>query len=164
MKKLKITIFAFIIGLTINSMSFCQTIYNFKDGLIQAKAQNKKVLINIYDEKNTWSNKMESVYANENIKKLVSGNFIYVKLNSQGANKYPYNGKDIMEIELAKLFGATGYPSHVFLNADGSIIKIKYNGEAISSFPGFCEAPDFEKLLNFIISGQYNNNDLSKIL
>jgi thioredoxin-related protein len=149
---------------TIATMCSAQTVYNFNEGLEKAKSQNKKVLVNIYSETDSWCVKMETVYTNESIKSIINSNFIYVKLNGQGSEKYIYNEKQIMASELAKLLGVTGYPTHVFLNSDGSPIKFKYNGEIVNSYPGYVEASEFEKILKFFSGDQYKDTDLSKIL
>ena len=120
-------------------------------------------MINIYSESDSWCAKMDAVYSNEAIKAIINTDFIYVKLNGQGSDKCTYNGKQITESDLAKQFGVTGYPTHVFLNSDGSVIKFKYNGEMTGSFPGFVETNDFEKILKYFVNGQYKDTDLSKI-
>ena len=141
---------------------FSQT--SFSAGLSKAKSSNKIALINIYVDDDRWSQKMDAVYSNGKIKSLVEGNFVYIKLNANGNEVYNYGGKDYTAKDLAKFFGATGYPTHVFLNPDGSIIQFKNNGQNSQNYPGFINEPEFEKLLNYITSGQYKNTDLSKVL
>jgi len=152
-----------IILLLITSFSFAQPYYKFDEGLKIAKASNKKVLINIYEESNTWCKKMDAVYSNETIKTLISSNFVYVRLNSQGSEKYHYAGKEMSASELSKFFGATGYPTHVFLSSNGEVIIFKYNGEPQYNFSGFLDVVDFEKLLKYFINDKYKDTDLSKI-
>ncbi len=136
----------------------------FGDGLNKAKSSNKKILVNIYSEGDSWSQKMDNVYSSAGIKDYINSNFIYVKLNAGGSEKINYNGKEYTSAALAKFFGATGYPSHVFLNPDGSVIKYKYHGENLDVFPGFIDAPDFEKLLKYFAENTYLNTDLEKVL
>ena len=164
MRNLKIFVVFLISGLFIvSTVSISQTVYKFNDGLEKAKSSKKLVLVNIYSESDTWCTKMDAVYSNENIKSIINSNFIYVKLNGQGLDKVTYNGKQITESELAKQLGVTGYPTHVFLNSDGSVIKFKYNGEMTGSFPGYIEANDFEKVLKYFANGQYKDTDLAKV-
>ncbi|MCX6160091.1 MAG: DUF255 domain-containing protein [Ignavibacteriae bacterium] len=150
--------------LTVISSAYAQTSYSFADGLNKAKSQNKKVLINIFSESNAWSQKMDLIYALDNIRNYVNSNFIYVKLNAGGSEKISYGGKDYTAASLAKFLGATGYPTHVFLNPDGGIILFKYNGESTGAFPGYVEAGDFEKILKFFAENIYTNTDLSKVM
>ena len=164
MKNTKFFFILLIAGLLVYlNPAFSQSVYNFDEGLAKAKSLNKKVLINIYIEPDTWCSKMESVYSNEVVKSLINADYIYVKLNGQGTEKYNYNGKQITASELAKQFGVNGYPTHVFLNPDGSLIKFKYNGDLTSSFPGFVEAGDFEKILKYFANNQFKDTDLSKV-
>lgn len=137
---------------------------SFSDGLSKGKTQNKKIVVNIYSESDTWSQKMDQVYSNANISSYVNANFIYVKLNANGSDKVKYGGKDYTSASLAKFFGATGYPTHVFLAPDGSLLKFNYNGESVSAFSGYAEAVDFEKVLRYFAENKYQNTDLSKVL
>jgi thioredoxin-related protein len=143
---------------------FAQTSYNFNDGLSKAKSSNKKVLISIYVDGNSWCDKMSSVYSSENIKNYINNNFIFVRLNGQGSEKCTYNGKQYTESELSKFFGATGYPTHVFLESDGTVIKYKYNGEMCNNYSGYVESGEFEKILKYFAANQYKDTDLAKIL
>ena len=137
---------------------------SFNTGLEKAKSSDKKILVNIYSEGDSWSQKMESVYNSSGIMNYINANFIYVKLNANGTDKITYNGKEYTSSSLAKFFGATGYPSHVFLNPDGSVIKYKYHGESADVFPGYIDAPEFEKLLKYFAENKYQNTDLEKFL
>lgn len=153
-----------ILILAITASLTAQPFRNFKDGLTEGKSSNKKILVSIYKSDDNWSKKMESVYSSGKISSLITSNFVFVKLNGTGGEKYSYNGKEYTAGDLAKYLGATGYPTHSFLNPDGSIIKFKYNCAEYNGFPGYLDEAEFEKLLNFFISGKYGNSDLSKEL
>lgn len=163
MKKIKIILIAGFLMMFLGN-SIAQTTYSFNDGLAQAKANNKKVLISIYIDSDSWCEKMQSVYSNDNIKNYINSNFVFVRLNGQGTEKCNYNGKQYTSSELSKLLGATGYPTHVFLDPDGSIIKYKYNGEVCSNYAGYVDAAEFEKILKYFATNQYKDTDLSKLL
>jgi len=137
---------------------------SFSDGLSKGKSQNKKILINIYSESDAWSQKMDQVYSNGSISSYISTNFVYAKLNANSSDKINYGGKEFTSSSLAKYFGATGYPTHVFLGPDGSVLKFNYNGESVSAFSGYLEAGDFEKLLKYFAENKYQNTDLGKVL
>lgn len=137
---------------------------SFSDGLSKGKSSGKKILVNIYSESDAWSQKMDKVYSSGNISSYVSANFVYVKLNANGSDKVNYGGKEYTSASLAKYFGATGYPTHVFLGADGSVLKFTYNGESVGAFSGYLEAGDFEKLLKYFAENKYQNTDFGKVL
>jgi thioredoxin-related protein len=162
MKTIKFFIIAVIL-IVFSGYTIAQTTHTFNDGLSLGKSSNKKVLISIYIDSDTWCEKMQLVYSAESIKNYINSNFVFVKLNALGSEKCSYNGKQYSSAELAKFLGATGFPTNVFLNPDGTIIKYKYNGEVCNNYPGYVEAQDFEKILKFFATNQYKDTDLSKI-
>lgn len=162
MKTTKYIISALLV-LFIASPSFSQTSYNFSDGLNAAKSGGKMIFLNIYSESDSWSKKMESeVYSSAKVQTGLS-NFIFIKLNADGQEKFKYGQKDYTSGELAKFFGGTGYPTFVFLNPNGSVIKFKYNGDEDSSLSGFIGADDLVELLDFFASNKYKDTDLSTV-
>jgi len=164
MKNINKYILFLLISLLFSAYSFAQPAKNFSEGLTSGKSSNKKILVCILNSGDSWSKKMESVYSSGKISGLISSNFVFVKLNASSTEKYNYNGKDYSAGDLAKFLGATGFPTHTFLNPDGSIIKFKYNGMDYNGFPGYLDETEFEKLLNYFINGKYSNTDLSKEL
>lgn len=159
-KKIFITAILFLSGF---SFSYSQTPNNFSGGLNAAKSSGKKIFIDIYSASDSWSKKMDTdIYSSPEVQSALSG-FIFVKLNAGGAEKFNYQKKEYSSSELAKFFGGTGYPTFVFLNSDGSIIKFKYNGEETSSISGFLGKDDFVELLNYFAQNKYKDTDLSSI-
>jgi thioredoxin-related protein len=159
---MKAKIFSLLMIMLMAGVMYSQT--SFSDGLSKGKSQNKKIVVNIYSESDKWSQKMDQVYSSSNISSYVSANFVYVKLNALGSDKVSYGGKEYTSSSLAKYFGATGYPTHVFLGPDGSILKFTYNGEPVNAFSGYLDAGDFEKLLKYFAENKYQNTDLGKVL
>lgn len=163
MKKIKLIITAFLMMIFAGSI-YAQTSYSFNEGLSTAQKNNKKVLISIYVDADSWCEKMQSVYSSENIKNYINSNFIFIKLNAQGTEKCTFNGKQYMASDLVKVFGSTGYPTHVFLSPEGTVLKFKYNGEVLGSYSGYVESTEFEKVLKYFSGNQYKDTDLSKVL
>jgi len=136
---------------------------SFNDGLAAAKSGNKKVVLFIGSGSDNWTKKMLSeVYSNDAVKAALA-NFVWVELDAESKTQVTYNGKSMSPADLARAFNSTGYPTHVFLNPDGSVIKFKYNGEEVMNFPGYVEASEFQKMLNYFNSGQYKDTDLNKV-
>lgn len=145
------------------SYSYSQTSYNFTDGLNAAKSSGKKIFIDIYSASDSWSKKMDTdIYSSPKVQNALS-EFVFVKLNAGGMEKFNYQKKEYSSAELAKFFGGTGYPTFVFLNSDGSVIKFKYNGEETSNISGFLGEDDFVELLNYFAQNKYKDTDLSTI-
>ena len=153
-----------LLAIAVLAVSTLSAQTSFQSGLEKAKTLNKKVLVNIYSDNDTWSQKMDKVYSTGNIMNYINENFVYVRLNAEGSDKINYNGKDHTSASLAKFLGATGYPSHVFLAPDGTVLKFSYNGESTSVFSGYIDAPEFEKLLKYFAENKYQNTDLGKVL
>jgi len=142
--------------------SFAQM--SLSDGLNAAKSSNKKIVLFIGSSSDTWTKKMQNeVYSNAGVHSALA-NFVWVSLDADSKTPVTFDGKSTTVADLAKHFNATGYPSHVFLNPDGSVITFKYNGEDVMNFPGYVEAGEFQKMLNYFNSDQYKNTDLSKVL
>ena len=145
------------------SYSYSQTSYSFNDGLNAAKSSGKKVFIDIYTDSDNWSKKMDSeVLSSERVQGLLNG-FVFVKLNPESTGKYTYGKKEYSGAELAKFFGATGYPTFLVLNSDGSMIKFKYNGEEVTNISGFVGTDDFAEMLNYFLQNKYKDTDLSTV-
>ncbi|HEX2786936.1 MAG TPA: hypothetical protein VHP32_03455 [Ignavibacteria bacterium] len=161
MKNIKYLLILFILAFT--SQVFSQTVYNFTDGLAQAKSQNKKVIVEIYIPDNTWVDKMNGIYAEPAISSILASSFVFVRLNASGTETYSYGGKNISAADLARQFEAMSYPTHVFLNPDGSVITFLYNGATSRNVPGYMDAGDFEQVLIYFRDGK-TSTDLSTIL
>ncbi len=154
-----ITIFLIFI---LYSVSFSQTT-NFSEGINSAKSLNRKIIVEIYSESDNWSKKMESeVYSSGKVQSALSG-FVFIKLNAESKDRQVYNKKEYISSELAKTLGATGYPTFVFMNPDGSIIKFKYNSEEVYNISGFIGEADFIEMLDFFMQNKYKDTDLSVV-
>lgn len=148
------------------SLSFCfansysQTSYSFNDGLNAAKSSGKKILVSIYTDSDNWSKKMKSeVFSSAKVQSGLS-DFVFIPLNAEGSEVYTYNKKQYSPSDLSKFFGATGYPTFVILNSDGSIVRFKYNGEEVGYISGFIGESDFIDMLSFFSAGKYKDSDL----
>jgi uncharacterized protein YyaL (SSP411 family) len=76
-----------------------------------AGAQNKPILIDFYTDWCGWCKRLDAdTYANPDVGAMAK-NFVCVKIN---AEKYP---------QLAKEYGVGGFPTTVFLKADGTLIE-----------------------------------------
>jgi thioredoxin-related protein len=137
-----------------------QNIYSFNSGLEAARSSNKLILVNIYDESNSWYKKMENnVYSSGKVNEALN-NYIYIKLDAKSNDTYTYGKKNYTADELAKVLGATGYPTHVLMTPDGKVISFKYDNETVTSFSGFIDEENFIEFLGFFQQGKYRDNDL----
>lgn len=137
--------------------------YSFSEGLAKAKSSDKKVLVEIFYPTDSWSEKMDEVYKNETVKSFVESNFIFIKLDASSDGKITYQGKEHKLKDLTNELGATGYPTHVFLESNGNLIKFKYNGETVSAFAGYLDVKDFLNMLKYFLESKYKDTDLSNV-
>lgn len=143
--------------------SYSQTSYSFNDGLNAAKTSGKKILVSVYTDSDNWSKKMKSeVFSSAKVQSGLS-DFVFIPLNAEGSESFTYNKKQYSPSDLSKFFGATGYPTFVIMNSDGSIIRFKYNGEEVGYISGFIGENDFIEMLNFFSAGKYKDSDLSTV-
>ncbi|MCC6865116.1 MAG: thioredoxin family protein [Ignavibacteria bacterium] len=156
MFKLRYFALFFLLGAVTLSQS------NFDDALKKAKTENKRVIVDVYTDWCGWCKKMdEDVYSNNDIKKIIDDNFIFVKLNAEGDGKLTYNGKQYTEEELSYFFEVFSFPTTVFLEPDGKIITFSYDKYPMKSVPGYFKAKEFKKILEYFKDGKYKDTDLS---
>lgn len=120
---------------------------SFNDGMTEAKRSNKKILVDVYTDWCGWCKKMDAqTYKDDTVAKYLADRYVLVKLNAESEKKLSYLGKEYTERQLAGAFGITGYPSTLFLKADG---------EAITVYPGFADAENFRLILAYIAEDHY---------
>lgn len=137
----------------------------FEDALMQAKEQNKKVIVDIYTDWCGWCFKMDrDSYNDKGISKIIEDNFILVRLDAEGSENINYLNKNYTSSELAARFEASGYPTTVFLSSEGNIIEFSYDKYKMCNLPGYFGANDFKKVLEYIRDDKYKDTDLSTIL
>jgi thioredoxin-related protein len=119
----------------------------FEKGLSAAKAENKKVLIDVYTDWCSWCKKMDAnVYANPQVRDYLKSKYITIKVNAEGSGNLTYNGSSYTPPQLAANFGVTGYPATLFL---------KSSGEPITLLPGYVEPDMMMNILSFIAEDKY---------
>jgi thioredoxin-related protein len=168
MNKIRIksgALFSFLSVLLFSGQVLYSQPFSFDNALKTAKKEHKKVIVDIYTDWCRWCKKMDrEVYSDAGIKKIIKENFVLVKLNAEGSEKHNYNGKSYTDEELAEYFQAVGYPTTVFLDSKGKVIRFDYNKTKMNNLPGYYETKDFRKVLEYIKDEKYNNIDLSTII
>lgn len=120
---------------------------NYTDGVRKASAGNKKILIDVYTDWCGWCKKMEKdTYSDEDIKNYLMRNYILVKLNAESDIKETVGQEEMTQAEIAKAYRVNGYPTTVFLSADG---------QPITSVPGYMKADEFMLVLKYIGEDYY---------
>ncbi len=120
---------------------------SFEEGIEQAKKSNKKIMLDIYTDWCGWCKKLDrEVYANKDVAKYLGDSYVSIKINAESTKKFKFKGKEYTEQQLAQAFGATGYPTIVFLKSDSDMI---------TKLGGYVEADRFLKILKFLGEDHY---------
>ena len=114
----------------------------FDDGTVQAKQSGKKILIDVYTDWCVWCKRMDqNTYSDDSVAAYLQRHYVLVRLNAESKAQLSYKGQRFSEMELARAFGVNGYPTTIFLKA---------NGDPITSMPGYADAGRFGDVLRFI--------------
>ena len=159
----KFRFLAVFIVLLVSSITSAQN--TFEDALAKAKSEDKILIVDVYTDWCGWCKKMDKeAYSNQEVKDLIAGSFIFVKLNAEGTGKIKYNGKTYTETELAAYFEVTGYPTTVFIEPDGKQIEFNYDRSKMKNIPGYFKTDEFKKILQYFKDKKYKDTDLSTIV
>ncbi|MBI4548602.1 MAG: DUF255 domain-containing protein [Ignavibacteriae bacterium] len=117
--------------------------------LTEAKKSDKKLLLDFYTTWCGWCKRLDKdVYGNEEVAKYLNQEYVLVKINAEASNKVKYKDSTYTEIAFASSFGVTGYPTIVFLDAQG---------EPITSLGGYVPADRFLPIVKYIAEDHYKN-------
>lgn len=124
------------------------TWYKYDEGLVKAKKDKKHVMVHFYTNWCGWCKRMDKLtFDNEEIKKMLNGDFVAVKVNAESAEKVNVEGKDLTLRQLAATYNARAYPDTWFL---------KPTGERIGERKGYVEADEFQYILKWVKDDLYD--------
>jgi thioredoxin-related protein len=120
---------------------------SFSDGFREAQRTHKKMLIDVYTDWCVWCKRMDAnTYTDKNLASYLNSHYILVKLDAESPRTHTFMGKQYTEQQLAGSFGVTGYPSTLFLKAEGDLITV---------YPGYADAQRFRNVVAFIAEDHY---------
>jgi len=118
---------------------------DWNTGLKEAEQLQRPVLVDVYTQWCGWCKRMDrDVYTRSDVQDYLRNKFVTVKLDAEAGDPAPYDGKTFTSRTLAAYFRINGYPTTVFLRA---------NGEHLVNVPGYVEPDKFLKLLRYIGDG-----------
>ncbi|MBI4727862.1 DUF255 domain-containing protein [candidate division TA06 bacterium] len=121
-----------------------------------AQSEGKFIAVDVYTDWCKWCKVMdEKTYADPAVTGLMKESFVAVKLNAESANPVNFQGKTYTEMDLARSFNISGYPTTMFLASDGTVLE---------TIPGYIEAPVFKNILDYFASNSYKNTNLDQYL
>ena len=120
---------------------------SYDKGLELAKKQNKHLIVDFYTTWCGWCKRMDKdTYTNSEVKKLLTDNYVAVRLNAESSKNLSIDGKNLTERQVAQDFKVSGYPTTCFLKPDG---------ERIACLPGYAGPEHFAIILSYIKDKAY---------
>ena len=117
----------------------------WNEGLAAAAGGSKPVIVDVYTDWCGWCKRMDKdVYSRPEVSDYLNQHFVMVRLNAEGADRVTYAGHTMTARALAGGFEVTGYPTMIFLKADGTHMV---------NVPGYIPADRFLKLVRYIGDG-----------
>lgn len=121
----------------------------FGAGMEEAGAQEKPVVVGVYTSWCGWCKRMDkTTFADEDVQSYMEETFVPIKMNAESKTMTVYAGEEYSYRQIAKGFRITGYPTTLFLAADG---------KHITTVPGYLKPDQFLTVLRFIGDGHYKN-------
>lgn len=118
---------------------------SWDDGLREASASKRPVLVDVYTDWCGWCKRMDrDVYSRDDVRDYLARNFVTVKLNAESSGNATYEGKVQTPRTIARRFGVRGYPTSVFLRP---------GGEHLVNVGGYVPAERFLMVLRYIGEG-----------
>jgi thioredoxin-related protein len=133
------------------------TWYKYDEGLAKAKKEKKHILVAFYTNWCGWCKRMDkNTYGDEEIKKVLSKNYVPIKVNAESKDQVEVDGKKITETQLAReQYKVRSYPVTWFL---------KSSGEKIAPYLGYVDAQNFLKVLNYMKDDIYDKMSFDEYL
>jgi thioredoxin-related protein len=116
-------------------------------GMHYASSNDKKLFMYVYTDWCSYCKKMENeVFSDDKISAYLNEHFTPVAINAESRARIRFGNDEMTEQEYAAMLGVQGYPTHVFMTA---------NGEPITLAPGYIPAENFLKVLTYIAGDHY---------
>jgi thioredoxin-related protein len=129
----------------------------FHDALKESGGDGKIILIDVYADTCPWCRKLQSeIYTQSALQSYVFENFELGRINIGIADDtLSYKGYTLTSAQLGAGFGATGTPTTIFLESDGTYI---------TRLPGFHEYDEFFRVLRFVGSESFRDMSFADYL
>jgi len=115
---------------------------HWDQGMSEASATRRPILVDVYTDWCGWCKRMDrDVYAREDVREYLTRHFVLVKLNAESAEEGRLGERTFTARALAQQLRVSGYPTTIFLKA---------NGEHIANVPGYVPAERFMTMLRYI--------------
>ncbi len=115
------------------------------DGLAAAKSQHRRVIVDVYTNWCGWCRRMDAdVYGRADIAAYLAAHFVTIKLNAESSDTVHRGDRPMTARSLAASYRVNGYPTTIFLDADGG---------HLATLPGYVPPEKFFLLLKWMGEG-----------
>ncbi|MFQ5649020.1 MAG: thioredoxin family protein [bacterium] len=113
----------------------------FDKGMDQAKKEKKLLVVDFYTDWCHWCRVMDKeTYGDQAVVEYAKDKIVMAKLNAETSEKFRFKEAQYSGRELSMIFGVTGFPTTVFMSADG---------EFLTKVSGFIPADKFRTILKY---------------
>ena len=124
---------------------------HWNDGLAAASHAGRPVLVDVYTDWCGWCKRMDhDVYARGDVESYLSSHFVTVRLDAESVEPVSWQGHPSTARGLASAFEVRGYPTTIFLTAQG---------EHLVNVPGYVTPDRFLLLLRYIGDGHMDRGE-----
>jgi thioredoxin-related protein len=97
----------------------------FTEGMELAAKQKKHVVIDFYTTWCVWCKRMDrQTFSDPEVKKFLAENFVTIRVDAEDTTqRITYQGKEHTPATLARRFGIRNYPTLVYLDREGELIR-----------------------------------------
>jgi thioredoxin-related protein len=128
----------------------------YGDALTKAEQTKRVVLVDVYTNWCVWCKKMDSdVYGDSQVQAVLDEHFVITKINAESATAHSVEGREVSERDIAKGHGVTGYPTTLFLTAEGKPITV---------LPGYIPRETFLHVLEYVHTRSYETQGWEEFL
>jgi thioredoxin-related protein len=121
------------------------TFRSWDEGVAEAKKSGRPIVVDVFTTWCGWCKKMDrEVYARADVQRYLGERFVAIKLDAESSAPVSHDGRRLTAKSLASQFRVSGYPTTIFLRADGT---------HVANVPGYVPADRFLLLLRFVGEG-----------
>ncbi|MEM6337980.1 MAG: thioredoxin fold domain-containing protein [Bacteroidota bacterium] len=124
--------------------------------LAEAKEREAKTMVFVYTEWCGYCRKTtRDVHSNDEVLDILNTHFAVTRLDAESEAPVTFKGIEATEAELAQALGASGFPTTVFLDAEGNYI---------SKLPGYLPADQFQTILAYIAEDAFKEQSYEEFV